>query len=178
MKFSAARSGLEEWICMYKAATVLMLLLFTSTLAGASGTVYTDGKWWRSLPDSERLDVMSAAASAYYAGYFVGFDKGFNMELRIQTEGVIAANFSASQENRYHAAVEKGNLDENYPDFSGKTIKAYSDGVSKFYSNHPGSDSIDIGKVLQCLQDNPQISCDILAKREIRMNKVFKSLPH
>jgi hypothetical protein len=50
-----------------------------------------------------------------------------------------------------------------YPDFSGKPIKAYIDGMDYFYSNHPDAMKVDISEVLQCIQNRPTKSCDVVA---------------
>jgi hypothetical protein len=57
------------------------------------------------------------------------------------------------------------------PDFSGKPIRAYIDGVDYYYSNHPDAAGTEFGDVLKCIQNKPVLSCDDLAAWYVKYRK-------
>jgi hypothetical protein len=151
---------------MYRFVTFLVFALFTASAAGATETVSPDGRWWTDLSTSSKVDVIVAATDAYRAGYQVGDANGFIKLLDAVLKTQTRLHWTDAQTMKFSNALsieQKAQGRSVWPDFSGKAIQAYIDGLDYFYSNHPNAVAVNIGDVLPCLQNNATITCDKIA---------------
>jgi hypothetical protein len=143
---------------------MVVAILLVGSVAGATETVSTDGVWWNGLDDHEKAVAMFAATSAYQAGYFQGQMQMANREYIVDLElwdhfkvpFQQAVAFTSKDENIHRSAVQT-------PDFSGRPVGSYIEGVNAFYDSHPDKTTIDFAYVLQCVQNNPTKTCDKVA---------------
>jgi hypothetical protein len=153
---------------MYRLFTFLVLALCLCRVAGATETLTTDGVWWNSLTPSEKVPVMFGATSAYSTGYFQAHLAQFSADNSELFAVMDSLHWTSEQRTKYINALvnvrKKAKPVLLRPDFSGKPIKAYIDGMDYFYSNHPEASKLEFSWVFECIQNKPPETCDEVAK--------------
>jgi len=153
---------------MYRLIALLAFILFTASVAKATESLDVDGTWWNGLNDLEKIHVMFGATAAYRDGYEEAVFNQNDLDTRADIKAVNSASWlTMDQKIRLLRLLESANIkavqEAQPPEFSGKPIKAYIDGMNYFYSNHPNATNIEFARVLQCIQNHPTKSCDAVA---------------
>jgi hypothetical protein len=153
---------------MYRFFTVVALAIFVASAAGATETVSTDGAWWNDLTINQKVPVMFGATSAYSTGYSAGqVDQILDTAAQV-VDAMNSLHWSTAQRAKFNdawtVAIKNHTPISALPDFSGKPIKAYIDGMDYFYSNHPEASQLNFSFALKCIQNKPAMTCDDVAR--------------
>ena len=124
-------------------------LMMLSRAAIATEVVSFDGVWWTSLTEDEQLTAIEGIIGGYGSGYNNGY-------------------IAAADNNilHYHSTRSAAQLtgDPQYNAHFSKTFGVYQQEVTDFYSAHTSSMKVDVSDVMSCLVDDPQFTCDQVAK--------------
>lgn len=157
---------------MYRFFTVIALALYVASAAGATETLTTDGVWWNELPRDTKVPVMFSATSAYSTGYSAGQLDQFVDTAAQVLDAMNSLHWSTAQRAKFNdawaIAIKRHSSVSALPDFSGKPIKAYIDGMDYFYSNHPEASRLNFSFALKCIQNKPAMTCDDVARNAPR----------
>jgi hypothetical protein len=149
----------------WRSLSLAVLLTGASFGAGvAAETVTMNGSWWRdTLDDRTRVYVAAALVDAYAAGWGAG---STSEGVRIQSES--ASFLSEANLAKLYDVIYRKNPDGTFAAFNkepafSRTFGFYSAGITDFYETHSDA-TVNVGNVIACLADNPQMSCDEVSK--------------
>lgn len=139
------------------AAMLIVAALFFGV--GTATTHRSDGTWWSEIPAS----AQGLVVTGMHTGYDNGWTNGVAHEAN-QINAALASNIATKDKsNTIHAVIMSVVSREKGPGFS-RAEGYYVSAISSFYATHPSAHALGAGAVFGCLQDQPMISCDQLAK--------------
>jgi len=110
---------------------------------------------------------MFAATNAYNIGYSVGTVKQFKTDLlrEVARDRRFRTPKQEAQELKWQLKYEQSHeIGAEPPDFSGKEMGSFIDGMTYFYSSHPDKGDLNFAHVLRCIANKPDETCDRVAK--------------
>jgi cystathionine beta-lyase/cystathionine gamma-synthase len=138
--------------CVVVAVYIVMLLVPFSTrpqpAIAQSHYVTEDGGWWESLSQDEQFVAVESGISAIQTAYVSGIDA---------TALIV---HPGSYQNYLNLATQ---ADHTRPQFS-HTFGYYISAVTDFYVVHANARKALVAAVLDCLADNPVLSCANVAR--------------
>jgi hypothetical protein len=153
LRHHVSQSVLRSGIARVGIVVALVLLAFEA--GQATEHLSTDGAWWQGLSAYDRVTAVVGLAEGYTEGYSAGYAKGVTTltnTLSTQSRGAILVD------GRYLKVLSSGNVAMS------KAYGSYVDELTDFYTNYPALSDIPAGRILQCMVDHPDHSCDDLAE--------------